>query len=95
MYTIYVKFDCLDGKRADFIARVKAEGILAAIEAEDGYIKYDYYVSDRDENELLLVEQWESKAHQQAHIEQPHMAKLRSFKGEYIRNTELREIEIK
>ena len=95
MYTIYVKFRCLDGKRAAFIARVKAEGILAAIQAEDGYIKYDYYLSEKDENELLLIEQWESKAHQQAHIEQPHMAQLRGFKAEYIADTELREVEIK
>ena len=95
MYTIYVKFYCIDGKRADFIERVKAEGVLDAIRAEEGYIKYDYYLSEKDENELLLVEQWESKAHQQAHIEQPHMAQLRSFKDEYILSTELREIEIK
>ena len=94
MYTIYVKFDCLEGKRDAFIARVKAEGVLDAIRAEDGYIKYDYYLSEKDPNELLLIEQWASKAAQQAHIEQPHMAKLRSFKAEYIQTTELREVEI-
>ena len=34
MYTIYVKFDCLPGKREAFIERVKADGILAAIRAD-------------------------------------------------------------
>lgn len=95
MYTISVIFDCMDGKRADFIARVKAEGVLDAVRAEAGCIKYDYYLSEKDENELLLIEQWESKAHQQAHIQQPHMAHLRTFKGEYVKSTELREVEIK
>ena len=95
MYTIYVKFDCIKGRREAFIERVKAEGILDAIKAEEGYIKYDYYLSEADETELLLVEQWESYKHQQDHIARPHMAKLREIKGEYILNTELHEIEIK
>lgn len=94
MYTIYVKFDCLPKKREAFIDRVKADGILDAIRAEGGCIRYDYYLSVQDPNELLLIEQWESKKHQQAHIAQPHMERLRSFKGEYIVNTTLGEIEL-
>ena len=95
MYTIYVKFGCIEGKRQAFIERVKAEGVLDAIRAENGCIKYDYYLSEKDDNELLLVEQWESHQHQQIHLSQPHMDTLRSFKGDYILSTELREIEIK
>ena len=95
MYTIYVKFDCFPGKREAFIERVKTDGILTAIRAEDGCIRYDYYLSEKDETELLLIEQWESKRHQQIHIEQPHMARLRELKGEYITNTTLGEIELK
>ena len=44
MYTIYVKFTCLPQKREAFIEKVKATGILNAIRAEDGCIKYDYYL---------------------------------------------------
>ena len=95
MYTIYVKFTCLPEKREAFIQRVKAEGVLDAILAENGCIKYDYYLSEKDPNELLLIEQWESKQHQQIHIEQPHMAKLRSFKADYITDTFLGEVELK
>ena len=95
MYTIYVVFNCLDNKREEFVARVKDEGILADVLAEDGCIRYDYYFSDKDPNELLLIEAWESKAHQQAHIDTPHMALLRSFKDEYITSTTLGEFEVK
>lgn len=95
MYTIYVKFECLPQKREAFIEKVKETGVLDAIRAEDGCIKYDYYLSEKDENELLLIEQWQSKQHQQIHIEQPHMNKLREFKGDYITNTILGEIELK
>ncbi len=95
MYTIYVVFKCYDNKREAFIERVKSEGIVDAIRAEDGCIQYDYYFSEKDPNEILLIEAWESKRHQQIHIEQPHMAKLRSFKDDYIESTTLGEFEIK
>lgn len=95
MYTIYVKFTCLSEKREAFIEKVKQTGVLAAIRAEDGCIRYDYYLSEKDPNELLLIEQWESKQHQQVHIEQPHMALLRSFKGDFITDTVLGEVELK
>lgn len=95
MYNIYVIFKCFPGKREEFVQRVKDEGILAKIKAEDGFVRYDYYFTEADENELLLVETWESYEHQQTHIAQPHMAKLRSFKGEYIESTTLGEFDFK
>ncbi len=95
MYTIYVKFECLPKKREAFLEKVKNTGVLDAIRAENGCIKYDYYLSDKDPDELLLIEQWETKRHQQVHMEQPHMQSFREFKDDYIAATKLGEIEIK
>lgn len=94
MYTIYVKFDCHPQKREAFIEKMKETGILEAIRAEDGCMKYDYYLSEKDPNEILLIEQWESKEHQQVHLTQPHMARLREFKDDYITKTVIGEIEL-
>ncbi len=95
MYTIYVIFKCKDNVREKYVELIKNEGILADVLAEDGCIRYDYYFSEKDPNELLLIEAWESKAHQQAHIETPHMARLRSFKDDYVVSTTLGEFEVK
>ena len=95
MYTIYVVFKSFDGKREAFVERAKAEGIVDEIRKENGCIRYDYYYSEKDPNEILLIEEWESKEHQQIHIEQPHMARLRELKPEYIVNTTLGEFEVK
>lgn len=95
MYTIYVKFDCVPGKREAFIQKMKETGILDAIRAEDGCIRYEYYLSEQDPNLILLVEQWESAQHQQVHIQQPHMANMREFKGDYITSTIIGELELK
>lgn len=95
MYTIYVKFTCLPGRRKAFIDRMSSDGILDAIRAEDGCVRYDYYLSEKDPEELLLLEQWETKEKQQIHIGQPHMDAMRGFKADYICNTVLGEIELK
>ena len=95
MYKIYVIFNCVPGKREDYIKKIKAESILDAILAEDGCIKYEYYFSEKDQNQILLIEEWESKQHQQVHLEQEHMVRLRSFKNDFVLETVLGEFEIK
>ena len=95
MYTIYVKFTCAAGKREEFVEGLKEAGIVDAIRAEDGCIQYDYYYSEKDPNELLLIEAWESKEHQQIHIAQPHMEHLRAFKEGRVLTSKLGEFELK
>ncbi len=95
MYTIYVIFKSFPGKREAFVEAVKEAGILAEIRAEDGCMRYDYYFSEKDPNEILLIEQWKTKRHQEIHIEQPHMAELRKMKEGYIESTTLGEFVLK
>lgn len=91
MYNIYVTFECVPGKREEFVELVKAEGILDAIRAEDGNHRYEYFFSAHEETKLLLVEAWETKEHQQVHMSQPHMAKLKELKEGRITNTVIGE----
>jgi len=93
MYSIYVVFKSFPGKREAFIKALHAEGIVDAVRAENGCYRYDYYFSEKDPNEILLIEEWESKTHQQVHIEQPHMARLREIKVDYIETSKLGEFE--
>ena len=95
MYTIYVVFDCFEGKREAFVEKVKAEGLVDAIRNEDGCIRYDFYFSEKNKNEILLIEEWESKEKQQIHIAQPHMEAFREIKKSYIEKTTIGEFEIK
>ena len=95
MYTIYVVFKCVPGKREEYIETLKKEGIVDSVRKEDGCIRYDYYFSEKDPDEILLIEAWESKKHQEIHIEQPHMARLRELKPDYVISTTLGEFELK
>ncbi len=95
MYTIYVVFKCVSGKREEYIQKLKSQGIVDAIRNEDGCIRYDYYFSEKDPDEILLLEAWESKRHQEIHLEQPHMERLRALKYEFVLSTTLGEYQIK
>lgn len=95
MYQIYVVFKCVPGKREEYIEKINAEGIADAVRKEDGCIRYDYYFSEKDPDEILLIEEWETQKHQQIHIEQPHMARLREMKPDYVLTTTLGEFELK
>ena len=95
MYTIYVVFKCVSGKREEYIEKLKSEGIVDAVRKENGCICYDYYFAENNPDEILLIEAWESKKHQEFHIDQPHMARLRQLKPEYVVSTKLGEFELK
>ena len=92
MLTLFVTYTAKPGKRAAFLEALKQAGIHAAVNAEDGCLKYDYYLDAQDENKVLLVERWESKEKQQIHLTQPHMAAMKDIKAAYIESTALEEV---
>ncbi len=56
---------------------------------ESGCLKYDYYRSVDNENQILLVERWSSAAAQTVHLAKPHMLALVSLKKKYISGTDV------
>lgn len=91
---LYVVYHAKPGGRELFVRTLVEQGVLTAIRNEPGCLAYDYYFSAQDENELLLIERWESAAHQRVHMEQPHMARLREIKEKYIADTRLGRVRL-
>ena len=91
---LYVVYHAMPGGREMFVRTLVEQGVLTAIRNEPGCLAYDYYFSAQDENELLLIERWESAAHQRVHMEQPHMARLREIKDKYIADTKLGRVRL-
>jgi len=66
---------------ATFVARPGQEksldallrGLLAPTRAETGCIRYDLWQNSEEPAEYTLVEQWESEAALDAHLETPHL----------------------
>ena len=95
MLTLLVKYTAKPGSREKYVDQVISSGLLDAIRAENGCLRYDYYFSVQEENVILLVEQWESEKLQQEHMQHPNMTRLQALKAEYIANTILQKAELK
>jgi quinol monooxygenase YgiN len=55
-----------------------ARATLAATRKEDGCIVYSYAFDVEDRGLMRIFERWESRAHLDAHLKQPHMAPWRA-----------------
>ena len=91
---LYVRYTAKPGCRESFVRDIVEAGILTQIRQEDGCLAYDYYFSAQDENELLLIERWQSAGHQRVHMQQPHMTRLRELKAQYIDDTEVGKVQL-
>jgi len=93
MIVMNVTYKCKPEMREEFLERIMTEGIDIACRAEDGNIKYDYFTSTDDSDELLLVEKWRDADALAAHGRQPHFARLREIKDEFVTETIIEKYE--
>ena len=92
--TLYVRYLAKPGCRETFLRQLTTHGIIDAIRREDGCLRYDYFLSVQNADEILLVEQWQTQAHQRIHLQQPHMARLRELKEQYVSDTRLSRVTL-
>lgn len=86
-YLVLITYQAKPNCKSQFVDAVKKAGILEAIRQENGCRRYEYFYPADQADTILLIEEWESEAHQQVHMTQPHMEYLMQLKAEYILNT--------
>ena len=84
MLVFNVTFRCAPGKRAEFLSRIRAEGIDAASRAEEGNLQYDYFLSVEHGDDLLLIEKYKNEEAVAEHVRQAHAARLVELKETYV-----------
>lgn len=89
MLLIQVTYTMRPGQREAFVRRIRESGILDAIRGEEGCLGYSYYLPEKEDGTLLLIEKWTDAQAQKAHLETPHMKQMAAFKPEYVADTKL------
>ena len=89
MLTLLVTYTAKAGQRDAFLQAVLQSGLPERIRQEDGCLRYDYFLSVQNADEILLVEQWQTDEKQQAHLRAPHMDRLRRLKSENVADAQL------
>ncbi len=93
MYNILVFYKAENGEMLRrFYEEVKAAGIIEKSREEAGNLRYDYFFSAEKENEILLVEKWESQEAQKEHSKLSHFAELGKIKEKYKIQTEFERL---
>lgn len=93
MIVLNVTYKCKPEKREKFLEMIMAEGIDTACRAEAGNDKYDYYIPTDGSNDLLLVEKWKDADALAEHGRQPHYARLKELKTDYVNDTIIERFE--
>ena len=94
MIVLNVIYRCKPNKREDFLERIIAEGIDVASRAEDGNIKYDYYIPYDGSEDLLLIEKWMDEVALAAHAVTEHFGRLKELKPIYVQDTVIERFEV-
>jgi quinol monooxygenase YgiN len=81
--TINIKYTCVDGKALKFAEEMVSSGTVAAIRAEEGNLRYEYYQSLDDPETLLLIDSWASQEAIDRHHATPMMATIAALREKY------------
>ena len=69
-----------NGKARLFAQEMESSGTAAAIRAEQGSIRYEYFFPMNDPETVLLIDAWRDQAALDAHHASPMMAQLASLR---------------
>ena|ERR1700734_3723793 len=72
--TVVATFQARPGKEVEL--KKALTGLVAPTRTETGCINYDLYVSPEDAGKFLFHENWTSKAHLNAHLQNTHIQVL-------------------
>ena len=86
---LLVSYKARPGMRKNFLHHIFASGILNKIRGKDGFCRYDYYLDAKDDDTILLIEEWSTEEHQQKHLQTSHMEELKKIKDQYITETKI------
>ncbi len=94
MIVLNVTYRCKPDLRDEFLEMIITEGIDTASRKEAGNIRYDYYLPAAGGDELLLVEKWRDADALAGHGRQPHLARLKELKAEYVLDTVIERFDV-
>ena len=81
--TVNLRYKGENGNARKFAEEMTTSGTVAAIRAEDGNLRYEYYQTLDDPETILLIDSWEDQAAIDAHHASPMMATIAALREKY------------
>ena len=81
--TINIYYTGENGNAHKFAEEMEQSGTVAAIRAEEGNKKYEYFYPKNDPETVLLIDSWESQEAIDKHHASPMMDKISELRNKY------------
>ena len=81
--TVNLRYTGKDGAARKFAEEMTASGTVAAIRAEEGNLRYEYYQPLDDPETILLIDSWENQTAIDAHHASPMMGTIAALREKY------------
>ena len=83
MITVNLYYTGTDGRARAFAEEMVSSGTAAAIRAENGNLRYEYFFPMEDPETVLLIDQWRDQAAIDAHHASPMTAQIAALREKY------------
>ena len=83
MITVNLYYTGTNGSARAFAEEMVQSGTVAAIRAENGNVRYEYFFPLDDPETVLLIDQWRDQAAIDAHHASPMMARIAALREKY------------
>ena len=83
MITVNLYYTGTNGSARAFAEEMVSSGTAAAIRAEDGNVRYEYFFPMEDPETVLLIDQWRDQAAIDVHHASPMMAQIAALREKY------------
>ena len=83
MITVNLYYTGEHGAARAFAQEMIQSGVVAAIRAEEGNLRYEYFFPMDDPETVLLIDQWRDQAAIDAHHVSPMMGQIMALREKY------------
>lgn len=81
--TINIYYSGENGNAKKFAEEMISSGVVRDIRAEDGNIRYEYFLSMNDEETVLLIDSWKDQHAIDVHHASPMMKQIMELREKY------------
>lgn len=83
MITVNITYTGAPGAARAFAEEMLRRGVVDAIRAEEGNLRYEYFFPMEDADALLLIDRWRDQAALDAHHASPMMTEIAALREKY------------
>lgn len=81
--TLNLYYSGVNGNARKFAREMTDSGVVEAIRAEEGNLRYEYFFPMEDEETVLLIDSWTDQQAIDVHHASPMMAKIAELRDKY------------